>query len=151
MPARYGDLNHMTDGLNVVCCVVIFCHRATAEQQETIRQALKAAALLSTKSISSINYGAGGGGTTTPSTTDPAFLRFLWACERTPFSTTLQESLRLDAPQCQQKAPLMVLLDMSHGGAFYICETKTHEDDTNLITPASILAFLQNPGPRRHI
>jgi hypothetical protein len=43
------------------------------------------------------------------------------------------------------------LLDMSHGGAFYICETKTHEDDTNLITPASILAFLQNPGPRRHI
>jgi hypothetical protein len=148
MPPRYGDLNHMTDSLNSVCCIVIFCHQAPVDQQDAIRQALKGAAALSTKSCTN-------GATTTITDAAAAELRFLWSCKPTPFSNTLQESLRLDPLQGQQrKEPVMVLLDISHDGAFYINETTNSDDDKNdtiIISPASILAFVQNPGPRSQI
>jgi hypothetical protein len=151
MPPRYGDLNHMTDSLNSVCCVVIFCHEASVDQQDTIRHSLEEAAALSTKSNR-----AAAACSTTITATAAADLRFLWSCKPTPFSTTLQESLRLDPLQCQRKEPLMVLLAISNDGAFYIYEPTRDDDDdtnetTNIISPASILAFVQNPGPRSQI
>ena len=132
LPPRYMDLNHMTDSLDAVSCVVVFCHGCDNEEQELIQSALKGAATLAAEKCLIPRGNA-------------ADWRFLWSCLRTPFSDTLQDAIRLDQRRRLQEEPLMLLLDIPDNGAFYICES---EED---ITRNSILDFVKNPGKRHQM
>eukprot|EP00977_Amphora_coffeiformis_P012319 scaffold3043_cov180-Amphora_coffeaeformis.AAC.11 len=94
-PLKYGDLNQVSDNINDMKCVIVFCEACDDEEQEEIRKALRAA--------SEAYDGC-------------SLLRFYWACESTQLTKILRETLHLGP--CM--GAHMVLMDIPSNASYYV-------------------------------
>ena len=119
-PKQYsGDLNKASDNINNIRCLIVFHESGDDEEQEAIQQALQVV----------------------PEQCEDKKIRLFWANSPTGLSKSVREAIKLGPVK---EDPVMVLLDIPDGGAYYVC------DQTD-ISVDSILAFMSNPGERRQI
>lgn len=116
-PKPFGDLNQISDNINEIKCVVIFCEACDDEEQEDIRQTLQSA---------SAAYD------------DCKLLRFYWACEPTALTSALRETLGLGSAG---GPPEMILLDFPCEASYYVAPPVSSD-----VTVQAILDFCRAPG-----
>ena len=94
-PRNFGDLNQVSDNINEIRCVVLFCEACDDEEQEEIRKTMQAA--------SEAYDGC-------------SSLRFYWVCEPTQLTKALRESFVLGPPMGAQ----MIFLDIPSDTSYYV-------------------------------
>ena len=94
-PRNFGDINQVSDNINDMKCVIVFCEVCDDEEQEEIRMALRSASEAYDRC---------------------SVLRFYWACEPTQLTKVLRETLNLGHPMGVQ----IVLMDIPSGASYYV-------------------------------
>jgi nucleoredoxin len=119
-PKPYGDLNKSTDNINAFRCLIVFHEGGDDEEQDDIQDAVQMVAE---------NYKGTDG------------VKFYWAFSPTGLAKTAREALSLGPVKDE---PLMVLLDISNQGSFYVSsETEISMD--------VISDFVKSPGEKRQL
>lgn len=122
LPKRYGDINLTRDNINDHKCVIVFHELGDDHEQEEIQEVIK--------KVADAYEGTDG-------------LKFYWAFCSSGLDVTLRSALRLGPPI---ETPLVVLLDIPDGGAFYM--SRVAEGD---IVPERLLEFIKSPGQKLEI
>jgi nucleoredoxin len=117
-PKPYGDLNRTTENINNFKCLIVFHEAGDDEEQEDIQEALQMTAV---------------------ALHEDRTLRFFWANSPTGMCKTVREALKLGPVRNE---PLMVLLNISDGGVFYVSPPTE-------VTMDSVQDFIAYPGEAR--